>query len=153
MSFDCYQPGQTPIPIGASSIIATFTFDARQIVTASPSTYRSYVTGNQILTQAEQLVIEKYAGHKRRSGHDAHSHPIETSEILHNLSGELGTRPVRQNILLLALLHDILEDTLTTQDEILSAFGKEMLGYISFLTRIPSTGNETLDEINFQKLS
>jgi guanosine-3',5'-bis(diphosphate) 3'-pyrophosphohydrolase len=73
------------------------------------------------LLKAIKFSAEKHRG-QRRKGADSSpyiNHPIEVAEAIATIAGVSDL-----NILIAAILHDTLEDTLTTPDEIESAFGR-----------------------------
>ena len=53
------------------------------------------------------------------------NHPIEVAELLWRVGGIRD-----QSVILAAILHDTIEDTNTTPDEVRSLFGEEVLGII-----------------------
>ena len=66
----------------------------------------------------------KHAGQKRRGGKDYITHPVQVAEMVHT---------ERQKVI--ALLHDTLEDTDTTYNELLAQFGKPVADAVDALTR------------------
>lgn len=73
--------------------------------------------------KALEFATKKHAGHKRRNGDNYIIHPIRVSQ-------EVNT--IRQKVI--ALLHDTLEDTETTYEEILDEFGVEVADAVLALT-------------------
>lgn len=108
----------------------------------------------KIFTPTEQkLIIEafnfaqiKHQGQKRLSGEDYINHPLRTA--LNVLQLKLDASSV-----ISSLLHDILEDTSTSLEELESRFGKEIGFLVDGLTKVTSLKyqDRTLEEL--QKLS
>jgi guanosine-3',5'-bis(diphosphate) 3'-pyrophosphohydrolase len=74
------------------------------------------------ILDALQFSAEKHRGQKRKDGDTAYiNHPIAVAHILKHIGGVVD--PV---VLCGAILHDTLEDTQTSQDELIERFGKEI---------------------------
>lgn len=82
--------------------------------------------------KALEFATRKHAGHKRRNGDNYIIHPIRVSQ-------EVNT--TRQKVI--ALLHDTLEDTETTYDEINAEFGVEVADAVLCLTHHENEPYET----------
>jgi len=98
----------------------------------------------KIIDQAFLFAEKKHKGQKRKSGEDYILHPlrvaIETSKL------KLDTSSV-----VTALLHDVLEDTKTTKDEIKKMFGEDVLFLVeslSHLTQLKRKANYKNKTIN-----
>ncbi|MFN3947412.1 MAG: RelA/SpoT family protein [Aquificaceae bacterium] len=83
------------------------------------------------------FIEEKHAGQYRKSGEPYVVHPIEVAIIL----AELG---MDKTTIIAGLLHDVLEDTNTTYEEIKEKFGKEVADIVEGVTK--------LGKINFKDL-
>lgn len=81
---------------------------------------------------ALQFAAKKHAGQKRSNGDNYIIHPIRVSQECKSLKQKIC-----------ALLHDTLEDTETTYDELKELFGQEIAHIVLVLTR---TKNEPYDE-------
>ncbi|MBN1614857.1 MAG: bifunctional (p)ppGpp synthetase/guanosine-3',5'-bis(diphosphate) 3'-pyrophosphohydrolase, partial [Deltaproteobacteria bacterium] len=89
------------------------------------------------LTPAEQEMIEKayvfsasvHQGQVRLSGEPYLTHPMEVAGILADM--KLDARTITTG-----LLHDTVEDTLTTLEQIEEAFDKEVAFLVAGLTKI-----------------
>ena len=79
------------------------------------------------LLEAAVFAAEKHAGQPRKNIAKTPyiNHPIEVAAHLANVGDVTDT-----TILMAALLHDTIEDTDTTAEEIEAAFGKEVLGLV-----------------------
>jgi len=73
--------------------------------------------------RALEFSARKHAGHKRNNGDNYIIHPIRVSQ-------EVFTEKQK----LMALLHDTLEDTGTTYEELVENFGKEVADGVEALT-------------------
>lgn len=79
----------------------------------------------------------------RKSGEPYITHPVEVYKILKD---EWGTKD--ENYLIAALLHDVIEDTGVTPEEIKLRFGDEVLELVSGVTKLKSsTDRETLKKV------
>ena len=70
-----------------------------------------------------------HADQVRRSGEPYLSHPTAVAYILADLGFD-------QTCAVVALLHDVLEDTLTTQDVLAEKFGAEIADLVDGVTKI-----------------
>lgn len=81
-------------------------------------------SSNPMYQKALRFITEKHAGQKRRNGNPYIIHPIRVSQEVHS-----DTEKV------VALLHDVLEDTTATYDEVLGLFGEEIAIAVLALTK------------------
>lgn len=84
-----------------------------------------------LLVRAYQYSLDKHEGQKRRSGEDYISHCVEVAKILIEI--RLDTVSIAAG-----LLHDVVEDTDTSVDEIRTEFGSEIATIVDGLTKISS---------------
>ena len=107
-------------------------------------------------TEFDPAVIEaacdfaklKHEGQTRSSGEPYYTHPLEVAQILANMKMDMGT-------IVTAILHDTIEDTDATYEDIEKLFGKEvaeLVNGVSKLTRIESQTVEGKQAENFRKL-
>ncbi|HRD78759.1 MAG TPA: HD domain-containing protein, partial [Hyphomicrobiaceae bacterium] len=82
-----------------------------------------------LLNRAYVYAMRKHGNQKRKSGELYFSHPLEVAAILTDLRLDDAT-------IATALLHDVIEDTATTRDEIDSLFGSEIGALVEGLTKI-----------------
>jgi guanosine-3',5'-bis(diphosphate) 3'-pyrophosphohydrolase len=100
------------------------------------------------LNEAVEYAKVKHAGQTRASGEPYYTHPLEVAGMLADMRMDPAT-------LVTAILHDTLEDTNATPEEIEKKFGKDVLTLIngvSKLTRIESQTVEGKQAENFRKL-
>lgn len=97
---------------------------------------------------AYDMAIEAHAGMRRKSGEPYIYHPIEVAQIVSNEIG-LGTTGA-----ICALLHDTVEDTELTLEDIENAFDKQTAKIINGLTKISGVFdlNSSVQAENFRKL-
>ncbi|HJD58495.1 MAG TPA: HD domain-containing protein [Rickettsia endosymbiont of Ceroptres masudai] len=83
----------------------------------------------------------KYHGSQmRQSGDPYYSHPIEVAIMLAEFVAEEAPKLYNVIMLQAALLHDTIEDTELTEEEIIEIFGSEVAKHVAGLTRIKSYG-------------
>jgi len=89
-----------------------------------------------------------HQGQFRRSGHPYISHPLAVAEIL--ADWQLDSQAV-----IAALLHDVMEDTAVTKDEIAKHFGRpvaDLVDGVSKLDRIEFQSQQDAQAENFRKM-
>jgi len=94
------------------------------------------------------MAKEKHKGQTRVSGEPYYTHPVEVASILTGLRMDTDT-------IITAMLHDTLEDTETTYEELENKFGKDvadLVNGVSKLTKIESQTFEGKQAENFRKL-
>ena len=101
-----------------------------------------------ILEQAVEYAKEMHEGQTRSSGEPYYTHPVEVAGILAEMKMDIGT-------IVTAVLHDTIEDTEATYEDLENKFGKEvadLVDGVSKLTRIESKTLEGKQAENFRKL-
>jgi len=79
----------------------------------------------------------KYHGSQLRASGDAYySHPIEVAYLFIEYVGREDTQYYTTNLIVTAILHDIIEDTELTKDMIATIFNNEVANKVEDLTRI-----------------
>lgn len=81
------------------------------------------------LNRAYVFTVQKHGSQKRASGDPYFSHPVEVAGILTDLKLDVET-------IITALLHDTLEDTLATPEEIERLFGPEVARLVDGVTKL-----------------
>jgi len=103
----------------------------------------------EIITKAFNIANEAHKGARRRSGEPYIMHPLAVARIVCNEIG-LGSTSI-----CCALLHDVVEDTEYTVEDIKALFGEKVANIVDGLTKI-STGmfekNISMQAENFRKL-
>jgi len=101
-----------------------------------------------IIDRAFLFAYEKHKTQKRASNESYIIHPINTAKIVTRLL-------LDENTIAAALLHDVLEDTQTKEEEIESNFGPDVLNLVKALTKIESLHYKSAEQKqadNFRKL-
>ncbi|WP_373085261.1 bifunctional (p)ppGpp synthetase/guanosine-3',5'-bis(diphosphate) 3'-pyrophosphohydrolase [Sneathiella sp.] len=101
-----------------------------------------------LLNRAYIFTIKSHGTQVRASGDPYFSHPIEVAGILTELKLDTAT-------IVTALLHDTIEDTVATREEIEKTFGSEIAGLVDGVTklsRIELQSDQTKQGENFRKL-
>jgi len=84
-----------------------------------------------LLTRAFAFAAEKHA-HQRRKGENAEPYVNHLAEVAHLLAVAVHGRDA--NLIAAGLLHDTLEDTETTRDELVSTFNEDIASLVSEVT-------------------
>jgi guanosine-3',5'-bis(diphosphate) 3'-pyrophosphohydrolase len=102
----------------------------------------------QMIRKAFDMALESHAAMRRKSGEPYIYHPIAVAQIAAEEIG-LGTTSI-----VCALLHDVVEDTNVTLDDIEMQFGKKVAKIIDGLTKISGVfdTNSSLQAENFRKM-
>lgn len=79
--------------------------------------------------RAIDLAETAHFNEKRKSGEPFISHPIRIANALVSLGVD------DEDIIIIAILHDIIEDTDTTREDLLNDFSKEIVNSIELLTK------------------
>ncbi len=101
-----------------------------------------------LIVRAYSYAMKKHEKQKRASGDPFFSHPIEVAHILTNY--RLDTASI-----VTALLHDTVEDTSATVDEISDLFGSEIGRLVDGVTKLTKIQMQTIESAqaeNFRKL-
>ncbi|MBL4651923.1 MAG: bifunctional (p)ppGpp synthetase/guanosine-3',5'-bis(diphosphate) 3'-pyrophosphohydrolase [Flavobacteriales bacterium] len=101
-----------------------------------------------IIRKAFDMALEAHSGTRRKSGEPYIYHPIEVAQIVVDEIG-LSTTSI-----VCALLHDVVEDTDVTLDDIESIFGETVARIIDGLTKISQVFDQTssIQAENFRKM-
>jgi len=102
----------------------------------------------ELLDKAYNIAKSAHEGQKRESGEDYISHPIEVAHILADLELDCTT-------IIAGLLHDTVEDTYCTIDDIKEQIGEEIANLVDGVTKldkIPYTTKEEQQAENLRKM-
>ena len=101
-----------------------------------------------LLNQAYVFTVKKHGDQKRESGDPYFSHPVEVAGILTELKLDEPT-------IVTGLLHDTLEDTDATYEELQKLFGEEVAQLVDGVTKLSKlelTADQNKQAENFRKL-
>ncbi|MDF2366011.1 bifunctional (p)ppGpp synthetase/guanosine-3',5'-bis(diphosphate) 3'-pyrophosphohydrolase [Sneathiella sp.] len=101
-----------------------------------------------LLNRAYIFTIKAHGSQVRASGDPYFSHPIEVAGILTELKLDTAT-------IVTALLHDTIEDTVATKEQIEETFGSEIAGLVDGVTKLSQIelqSDQTKQGENFRKL-
>ena len=118
----------------------------RALLRASKSTLQK--GDRRMIRKAFEVAVESHKDMRRRSGEPYIYHPIAVAQIAAEEIG-LGTTSI-----VCALLHDVVEDTSMTLEDIERDFGKKVAMIIDGLTKISGVfdTNSSLQAENFRKM-
>lgn len=99
------------------------------------------------IRQAYEIAVDAHSKQRRKSGEPYILHPIEVARIC---SEEIGLGPTA---IVAALLHDVVEDTNVTLENIRNQFGEKIANIVDGLTKLKSDYNPTTAQAeNFKKV-
>ena len=102
----------------------------------------------EMLRRAWEFASERHEGQVRKSGEPYIIHPLEVSEIVAELKLDIAS-------LCASMLHDVVEDTDTTLEELRERFGDEVVFLVDGLTKLSQLKFNTREERqaeNFRKM-
>ncbi|HRP83173.1 MAG TPA: RelA/SpoT family protein [Saprospiraceae bacterium] len=100
-----------------------------------------------MIRQAYEIAVQAHSKQRRKSGEPYILHPIEVARIC---AEEIGLGPTA---VVAALLHDVVEDTDVTLEEIKKQFGDKIAKLVDGLTKLDSSYNaENPQAENFRKV-
>ncbi len=91
------------------------------------------------LNRAYVFTVQKHGSQKRASGDPYFSHPIEVAGLMTDLK-------LDEETIITALLHDTVEDTLVTIDEVEEKFGTNVSRLVDGVTKLSKIDAQTEDE-------
>src|ERR1700759_1882312 len=102
----------------------------------------------KMIRRAFEMALESHKDMRRKSGEPHIYHPIAVAQIA---AEEIGLGPTS---IVRALLHDVVEDTDVSLDDIEREFGKKVAMIIDGLTKISGVfhTNSSLQAENFRKM-
>ena len=109
---------------------------------------RKYTGEEERIRRAFEFISEKHKDQLRKSGEPYIVHPVSVAKILADLNMDATT-------VIAGLLHDVLEDTEATYEEIKELFGREVADIVEGVTKIGKIKFKNLKEAqaeNFRKL-
>jgi hypothetical protein len=97
---------------------------------------------SRIVDEAERLAKRAHAGQVDKSGHPYIGHPARVAARARNHGGD-------EQVEIVAWLHDVVEDTPVTRDEIESLFGPEIAEAVVAITRRP----DDVDDVYYERVA
>ena len=100
------------------------------------------------IRKAYQFAKEKHKGQYRESGEEYITHPLNVAYILTSMKADTNT-------ICAGLLHDTLEDTKTTKEELASEFNEEIANLVDGVTKFPKSyfsSREEREDANNRKM-
>lgn len=103
---------------------------------------------NKLIRKAFDIALEAHKDQRRKSGEPYIYHPIEVAKIVANEIG-LGATSIA-----CALLHDVIEDSEYTYEDLTKIFGKKIAGIVNGLTKISVMNHQniSIQSENYRKL-
>lgn len=110
----------------------------------------AYLPETQVaqIQKAFEFARKTHEGQKRKSGEDYIWHPVAVAEILADIR-------LDHESLIAALLHDVVEDTPVTKEEIAEAFGENVAELVDGVTKLGKLKNHSKQQAqaeNFRKM-
>ena len=102
----------------------------------------------ELLHRAFEFSALEHAGQRRRSGEEYISHPLEVASLVADMK-------LDDVAIAAGLLHDVVEDTLTTIESVRELFGPEIAHVVEGVTKIstiPFSSSEERQAENFRKM-
>ena len=97
------------------------------------------------IIKAYEFAKERHKGQKRKTGEPYIIHPLNVALILANLGMDTET-------VIAGFLHDLIEDTQTTYEEIRELFGDNVAGLVNGVTKIGKIKYKSDQAENYRKL-
>ena len=113
------------------------------------NTYRNLdEENNKLIRKAFDIALDAHKDQRRKTGEPYIYHPIEVAKIVANEIG-LGTTSIA-----CALLHDVIEDSDYTYDDLKKIFGKKIADIVNGLTKISVMNHQniSIQSENYRKL-
>lgn len=103
---------------------------------------------NKIIRKAFDIALDAHKDQRRKTGEPYIYHPIEVAKIVANEIG-LGATSIA-----CALLHDVIEDSDYTYEDLLKIFGKKIADIVNGLTKISVMNHQniSIQSENYRKL-
>jgi (p)ppGpp synthase/HD superfamily hydrolase len=102
--------------------------------------FNEFLQEKSILIKAQEFATQKHLGQKRKfNGSDYITHPASVAELVSHFGGNT-------EMIAAAWLHDVVEDTNTSIDEIKKEFGSKIANFVNELTNpteVEKNGNKS----------
>ena len=123
-----------------------FESDIREIINNVSSYFPNL--DKDLILRAYNVSLKAHAGQKRISGDEYFSHPLAVTKILTEMRLDVST-------IITGLLHDTVEDTLITLEDIKKDFGEDITNLVDGVTKLSKIKFHTSEEKqaeNFRKM-
>ena len=103
---------------------------------------------SKLIMKAYNYAVEKHGDQKRNSGEPYIIHPLQVAYILAGMG-------LDEQTICASLLHDVVEDTDATNQDLINIFGNEIAEMVSGVTKLSTVKFETLEETqveNYRKM-
>ena len=104
-----------------------------------------YPNHRDLILKAYTFAKEKHGDQKRKTGEPYISHPLNVAKLLSELEMDAET-------IVAAILHDVLEDTETTYEELKENFGESIASLVEGVTKIGKIKYKSEQVENYRKL-
>jgi guanosine-3',5'-bis(diphosphate) 3'-pyrophosphohydrolase len=101
----------------------------QECLLANPDSNQSNSEDNRLICQAFQFAYDLHQHQRRKSGEPYIMHPVAVAGLLRDLGGDSA-------MIAAGFLHDVVEDTYVTLEEIESRFGKEVCQLVEGVTKL-----------------
>ncbi|AFT67865.1 MAG: RelA/SpoT family protein [Cycloclasticus pugetii] len=111
------------------------------------SVLSEYLSQEQLdqVHQAYQVASEAHAGQYRLSGEDYICHPVSVALILSHMKMDV-------DCIMAAIMHDLLEDTDTTYEELASLFNDDVAGLVDAVSKLTKINFKTREEAQAENM-
>jgi GTP diphosphokinase / guanosine-3',5'-bis(diphosphate) 3'-diphosphatase len=99
----------------------------------------------ELIARAYSMAHAAHKGQVRKSGEPFVYHPLATADILVDLRMDSTT-------IAAGILHDVLEDTMTTKEQLETQFGEELADIVDGVTKLKRLPAENLEEAQAESL-
>ena len=111
------------------------------------STLKEYLTASQLqqVEQAYQLASDAHQGQYRLSGEDYICHPVSVALILARMKLDV-------DCIMAAIMHDVLEDTETTFEDLARLFNDDVAGLVDAVSKLTKINFKTRAEAQAENM-
>lgn len=102
------------------------------------------MTRTNIITRAMQFAYERHDGQMRDDGVPFITHPAKVAQIVSQVTND-------ENIIAAAWLHDTIEDTNTTHEELVKEFNKDIADLVLEVTKDKTHPETTFPNLHTQR--
>lgn len=115
-------------PLSSGSLRLPYVFDALYNELISSIAFSTPAHDRQIIRHAYIFAYQAHLGQRRASGAPFFTHPVAVAHLLAKMGQDSST-------IAAALLHDVVEDTSVTTDQLKAVFGNEIATLVESVTK------------------